>query len=49
MTAKIISLDEQRARRTSEPPVDPAFARAWMLIFYALELVEDRHLLSFAM
>lgn len=41
MAAEIISLDVERARRSSEPPVDPAFAQAWMLIFEALELVED--------
>lgn len=41
MSADIISLDAERVRRSTEPPVDPAFARAWMLIFDALELVED--------
>nr|WP_295977060.1 hypothetical protein [uncultured Agrobacterium sp.] len=41
MAAEIISLDAERARRSNEPPVDPAFAQAWMLIFEALELVED--------
>lgn len=41
MTAEIISLDKERARRSTESPVDPAFAQAWMLIFEALELVED--------
>lgn len=41
MAAEIISLDAERARRSNDPPVDPAFAQAWMLIFEALELVED--------
>lgn len=37
----IVSLDEVRARRSGSQPVDDAFAQAWMLIFDALELVED--------
>ncbi|UXS41987.1 hypothetical protein FY150_19750 [Agrobacterium tumefaciens] len=41
MAAEIISLGAERARRSNDPPVDPAFAQAWMLIFDALELVED--------
>ncbi|MCR5944282.1 hypothetical protein FG152_26475 [Ochrobactrum sp. XJ1] len=41
MMNNIVSLDEARARRSGSQPVDDAFAQAWMLIFDALELVED--------